>query len=165
MAFDAFIKIGDIKGESTDSKHIDWIEVLGYEHSAVQPSGGSQSGSGAFAAGRVELSRFKITKAIDLATPVIYNYCSMNTNIPEVEMQLCRATGNKEVYYRVILNDAKIAGITTKGIAKGAQSSPLPTETVEIGFSKIQWEYTATDHKTGVQGGVTSSEWDVTANA
>ncbi len=27
MAFDAFIKIGDIPGESTDDKHKDWIQI------------------------------------------------------------------------------------------------------------------------------------------
>ena len=28
MAFDAFIKIDGIDGESTDEKHSDWIEVI-----------------------------------------------------------------------------------------------------------------------------------------
>ncbi len=30
--FDAFSKIGDIKGESTDDHHRDWVEVLSYKH-------------------------------------------------------------------------------------------------------------------------------------
>jgi hypothetical protein len=31
-AFNAFVNFGDIKGESTDKDHKDWIEVLSYNH-------------------------------------------------------------------------------------------------------------------------------------
>ena len=30
MAFDAFVKIDGIEGESTDEKHAGWIEVISY---------------------------------------------------------------------------------------------------------------------------------------
>ena len=30
MAFDAFIKIDGIEGESTDGKHPEWIEILSF---------------------------------------------------------------------------------------------------------------------------------------
>ena len=31
-AFDSFLKVDDIQGESTDDKHKDWIGVLPYSH-------------------------------------------------------------------------------------------------------------------------------------
>ncbi|WMT71569.1 type VI secretion system tube protein Hcp [Bradyrhizobium sp. Ash2021] len=31
-AFNAFARFGDIKGESTDKDHKDWIEILSYNH-------------------------------------------------------------------------------------------------------------------------------------
>jgi len=31
-SFNAFVNFGDIKGESTDKDHKDWIEVLSYRH-------------------------------------------------------------------------------------------------------------------------------------
>ncbi len=37
MAFDAFLKIDGIPGESTDDKHKDWIEVLSYGVGIQQP--------------------------------------------------------------------------------------------------------------------------------
>ena len=37
MAYDAFLKIATIDGESTDSKHEKWIEVLSYSWGASQP--------------------------------------------------------------------------------------------------------------------------------
>jgi type VI protein secretion system component Hcp len=35
-AFNAFVNFGDIKGESTDKDHKDWIEILSYDHSVTQ---------------------------------------------------------------------------------------------------------------------------------
>ena len=46
MAFDAFLKIDGIPGESTDSKHKDWIEVLSYSTGITQPTSGSASTGG-----------------------------------------------------------------------------------------------------------------------
>ncbi len=45
MAVDMFLKIDGIPGESTDSKHKDWIEVLSYSFGASQPSAGAAWGS------------------------------------------------------------------------------------------------------------------------
>ena len=38
MAFNAFVNFGDIKGESTDKDHKDWIEVLSYSSPTTQPA-------------------------------------------------------------------------------------------------------------------------------
>ena len=34
-AYDAFLKIDGIAGESTDDKHKDWIEILSFNHSTT----------------------------------------------------------------------------------------------------------------------------------
>ena len=55
MAFDCFLKIEGVPGESTDDKHGDWIELLSYSHGVSQPSSGAQSSGGARSADPVEL--------------------------------------------------------------------------------------------------------------
>ena len=37
FAFDAFVHFGDIKGESTDKDHKDWIMILQYSHEVTTP--------------------------------------------------------------------------------------------------------------------------------
>ena len=37
MAFDTFMKVDGIPGESQDDKHKDWIELLSFSHSFTQP--------------------------------------------------------------------------------------------------------------------------------
>jgi polygalacturonase len=46
MAFDAFLKIDGIPGESTDDKHKDWIEILSYSFDIDQPSSATDSSAG-----------------------------------------------------------------------------------------------------------------------
>ena len=37
MAFNGFVNFGDIKGESTDKDHKDWVTILKYDHAVTQP--------------------------------------------------------------------------------------------------------------------------------
>ena len=53
MAFDTFLKISTIPGESTDDKHKDWIEILSFSTGLDQPASGSVSSGGARSAERV----------------------------------------------------------------------------------------------------------------
>ncbi len=53
MAMDIFAKLGDIKGESTDDKHKDEVEVLSYSWGVTNPvhigsGGGAGTGKATF---------------------------------------------------------------------------------------------------------------------
>ena len=37
MASDSYLQIDGLKGESTDSAHKDWIEILSHQHTITQP--------------------------------------------------------------------------------------------------------------------------------
>ncbi len=58
MAFDAFLKIDGIPGESTDDKHKDWIEILSFSHGLSQAATGSRSSGGAATAERCQPQGF-----------------------------------------------------------------------------------------------------------
>ena len=66
MAVGMFIKIGDIKGESTDAKHKDEIDVVAW-HWGVNQSAAPHVGSGA-GAGKVTVRELTISKRIDIAS-------------------------------------------------------------------------------------------------
>ncbi len=36
-AFDGFVNFGDIKGESTDKDHKDWVTILQFNHAVTAP--------------------------------------------------------------------------------------------------------------------------------
>src|SRR5512141_296981 len=72
MAFDAFLKIDGVPGESSDDKHKDWIEVLSYSWGVSQPSSGSASTAGGATAERANFSDFSVVKALDKASPKLF---------------------------------------------------------------------------------------------
>lgn len=162
MAFDAFIKIDSIPGESTDSAHTDWIEVLSFDSGVSQPSGGGASTGGARSGQRCDHRDFSLTKYLDKATPKLALHCCDGTHIPNIEFQLCRATGEKQLYMKVVMTDVLVSSASVGG--SSSSDHPLPTESISLNYGKIEWTYTETDHKTGKPKGDVASHWDVTQN-
>lgn len=55
MAVDAYLQIDSIKGESTDERHRDWLEVSNVIYAVNQPRAESLSTAGGHTSGRAEL--------------------------------------------------------------------------------------------------------------
>jgi type VI secretion system secreted protein Hcp len=162
MPFDAFLKIDGVPGESTDSKHKEWIEVLSYSHGLHQTGGGSNSSGGARSAGRTDHADFSIVKTLDKASPVLALTCSNGKHIPKVTMTLNRATGDKQEYMKYDMEDVLVTSVRPGGSSKGGDT--LPLEEVSFNYGKITWEYTETDHKTGKAGGKITKWWSTVEN-
>ena len=75
MAFDSFIKIDGIPGESTDEKHKEWIEILSFDHHIEQPASSTASSVGGATAERVNHGTFNIVHQLDKATPKLLEAC------------------------------------------------------------------------------------------
>jgi type VI secretion system secreted protein Hcp len=162
MAFDAFLKIDGIPGESTDDKHKDWIEVLSFSHGLSQPASGSVSSGGGRTAERCEHTAFTITKALDKATPKVALSCCSGNHIKEIKIELCRAGGDKQKYMEYKMSDVIVSSVNPGGSAQGGET--LPLESVSFNYGKIEWTYTETDHKTGKPKGNVAANWDLHAN-
>lgn len=162
MAFDAFLKVKDIPGESTDDKHKDWIEILGYRHGLEQPTSGSVSSGGSRTAERVDHDNFVVSKTLDKATPKLALACCNGTHIGEVTLALCRAGGDKQKYMEYKMSDVIVQSLHPSGSADGEDK--LPMEEVGFTYGKIEWTYTETDHATGKPKGDIKGSWDLHAN-
>ena len=162
MAFDCFLQIDGIQGESTDDAHTDWIELLSYSHGVSQPGGGARSTAGAGAPGRCEHSDFSVVKALDKASPKLALFCCSGKHIDKVTIELCRATGDKQKYMEYAMENVVISSVRPGGSAQGGDS--LPLEEVTFNYGKIEWVYTETDHATGKKKGDVKASWDLTTN-
>ncbi len=162
MAFDAFLKVSTVPGESTDDKHKDWIEILSYHTGASQPASGSSSTAGGRTAERVNISDFSVVKALDKASPKLFLACCNGEHIPEVTVELCRAGKDKQKYMQYKMSDVIVSSVRPGGAAQGGET--LPLEEVSFNFAKIEWVYTETDHSTGKPKGDVKSHWDLKAN-
>jgi type VI secretion system secreted protein Hcp len=159
---DAFLKIKGIDGESQDSKHKSWIEILSYSFNASQPSGGGRSGTGAPGGARVNMSDLVVTKQLDKTSPKIFLQVCNGKPIDEITLELCRATGDKQKYLEVKMTDVLISNWSHGHAGKGDDS--VPSETFSLNCGEIEWIYTATDQKTGKAAGDVKAKWSQVEN-
>jgi len=164
MAFNGFVKFGDdIKGESTDKDHKDWVTILKYDHGVAQPASVTQKSAGGRTAEEADHSPFSIVKLLDAATPKLYEACCKGTHIPEVTVELWRAGGDSPVKYMEFkLKEVLISGVTHNGDPAGEEQ--FPTETIQMTYGGIEWTYTKQD-ATGAAKGNVASKWSVTQGA
>jgi type VI secretion system secreted protein Hcp len=170
MAFDGFLKVDGVPGESTDDKHKDWIEVLSFSHGATQPSSATASSAGGGTTERVTFDDLTVSKHIDKASAKLHELCAGGKHIASVTLQLCRAGGDKLQYMEVKMEQVIISSVQAKGMAtslngnSAAAVDNLPTEEVSFNFGKIKWTYTQQKRADGSGGGNVSGGWDLTAN-
>lgn len=134
MASDIFAKIGDIKGESLDSKHKDEIEVLSFSW-GVTNTRGMAAGSGG-GEGKATFHDLDFVHHIDKASPVLMQACATGTHVKEATITHRKAGKDQQDYLIIKMNDIIITGVTD-GDASGQPGS----ETVSLAFAKIDLEY------------------------
>lgn len=160
MAFDAFIKIDGIDGESTDDKHQAWIEITSFSNGLTQSTSSTASSSGGASAERANFQNFSFTKQLDFASPALALACADGTHIDEIIIELCRAGTDKVKFMEYKLNNCIISGVSVQG----AGSGDLPTENVTIDFGKISWVYTQQKRQGGGAAGNRAAGWDLQKN-
>ncbi len=162
MAFDTFLKIDGIPGESKDEAHSDWIEVLSFNHGMTQPASAVASSAGGATSGRIDMGDFSVAKHLDKATPKLAEACCTGKHIPSVIVEVCRAGGSKVKYMEYKMTNAIVSSISAGGAANGGDE--VPVEQVSFNFGKIEWTYTQQKRSDGSGGGNVSAGWDLEKN-
>lgn len=162
MAFDAFLKIEGIPGESNDDKHKGWIEILSYNFSVTQRPSGSASTAGGASAERASFSDFSIVKALDKASPKLFEACATGRHIPTVVLELCRAGGDKLKYMEYKLSNVIISLNRPGGASHSGET--LPVEEIAFNYGKIELAYTQQNRGDGSGGGQIAAGWDLQTN-
>lgn len=161
MAFDAFLKISTIPGESKDDKYKDHIEILSYNHTVSQDGTGSHSRAGANTVGRVDHGDFHIVKHLDKASPKLNLACCNGEHLSNVTLFLCRASKDKKKYMEYKMSDVIVRSIRPGGSSQSANG--LPLEEVSFAYGKMEWTYTQIDPDGNSKGDVKAT-WDLHAN-
>jgi type VI secretion system secreted protein Hcp len=134
MASEIFAKIGDIKGESLDSKHKDEIEVLSFSWGVTNT--GAKGFGGGGGEGKATFHDLSFVHNIDKASPVLMQACATGTHVKEATITHRKAGKDQQDYLIIKMNDIIITGVTD-GDASGQGGS----ETVSLAFAKIDLEY------------------------
>jgi len=136
MVADMFLKIGDIKGESSDDKHGGEIDVLAWSWGLSQ-SGTTHTGTGG-GAGKVSVNDISVTKHCDKATPPLILACCNGKHYPEAKLTVRKAGENPLEYLKITMKDVLVTSYSTGGSGGGDRLS----ENINLNFAEFKVEYT-----------------------
>ena len=159
MASDIFAKIGDIKGESTDDKHKDEIDVMSYSWGVAQT--GTMAFGGGGGAGKAQFSDFSFTTNTSKASPSLFLACANGQHIKEATITVRKAGGDTkgQDYLILKLSDVLVSSYNTNGSSGGDR----PTESISMAYAKIEFTYKPQKPDGSLDAGVTAG-WDLKAN-
>ena len=159
MAVDMFIKIGDLKGESKDSKHGGEIDILAWSW-GLSNSGNAQTGGGG-GAGKANVHDISFTKWVDKSSPNLVQYCASGKHFPKADLVVRKAGDTPLEYLKLSFTDVLITSISTGG----SGGEDRLTENVTLNFAKFSVKYQPQAADGGPDGGEIEASWDIAANA
>jgi type VI secretion system secreted protein Hcp len=163
MATNIYLKIEtpDVKGESTDSKHADQIEVLGWSHSFNQPTSPVRSTAGGGTVERANHSDLTFTKYSDIASTDLLKHCWSGQHFGKMTFQQFRSGGieGEVEFITVELEDVVISNFSVS-----AGAGDLPVENISLAYGKATYKYDPADEKTGKKAGNKPVSHDLKTN-
>lgn len=135
MATDIFAKIGDIKGESLDSKHKDEVEVLSFSW-GLSNSSSMAPGSGS-AVGKATFQDLSFIHHVDKASPVLMQACATGAHMKEATITHRKAGKGQHEFLIVKMSDVIITGVAHGGSSTDSGYA----ESVSLAFAKVDLEY------------------------
>lgn len=166
MAFDAFLKIDGIDGESFSKGHEKWIELQSFSWGVSQAGAGAPGAAGGGGgAGKVSVRDFTFMKVTDSASPALFQKCCSGEHFKKATLT-CRkaggdAAGNVDAppgdfmtfdFFDVILSSYNEGGT----IATDAR----PLESVSFNFEKIQMSVASPPNSDGNSGPPATGGWN-----
>jgi type VI secretion system secreted protein Hcp len=161
---DFFLKIDGIQGESQDDKHKNEIHINSWSFGETN-SGTFSSGSGG-GAGKVKMEDFTFTKAVDSASPKLFQACASGEHIKNAVLTCRKAGKDAHEYLKVTFDNLLVAGFDTfSGSGEDTKAEHvIPYDRIKFNFAHIKVEYKA-QKPDGTAGGQTVGEWNLVKNS
>jgi type VI secretion system secreted protein Hcp len=157
MAQQLFLKLGDIKGESTDSKHEDEIDVLFWAWGMTQQV--IVSGGGGSSAGKVKFDALHFTHYVDAASPAIMLACAMGRHLNQATLTARKGSKKPREFLVIKLKDVIITSVQPTMDLDG----PATHEAVSLNFAQVDFQYFPRNGSGG-PGGAVKFAWDLVRN-
>lgn len=160
MAIDCFLRLdNNIKGESQDDKHKEWIDVLSWNWGMTQ-SGTTHAGMGG-GGGKVDVQDITLTKYVDAATHDLVKRCCSGEHIKSGELVVRKSGGVAPVdYLRIRFEEVMITSYMTGGVKDGLDRVQ---ETLTLNFRRFQTVYTL-QGADGTAGPESIAGWEIAEN-
>jgi len=159
MAFDVFLKLGDVKGGSTDAAHKDEIVVKEYSF-GVSNTGSVGSPGGGAGAGKASFSDLSFTAPVSAASPKLMLACASGAHYDTAVLTVRRSGAKSpQDFFRLTLKTVMVSSYQDAG----SSTDDVPTDSVTLAFAALKVDYLSPT-ASGAPGPSTSASWDRTKN-
>ena len=155
-AFDYFLKIDGIPGESMDAKHKGEIEVLSWSWGETQETAASPGGGAG--TGKVAMTDLQVSTQISKASPPLLLACASGKHIKSAVLTGRKAGKGQTEFLTFSLSDVLVSGYQT-----GGATAEAPLDSISLNFSKIEVTYKEQTAK-GSLGPAIRVGWDRKTN-
>jgi len=153
----AFVKYDGIDGESTDSQHNRWIDLLSVDWEAHKQGGGATGQSRRRGGAVVE--DMTLTMEFEKSSPILIGKMLSGEVIPKLEIELTATYGgSRATYLTYELTNVMITSFQIS--ASGNDAAGPPTIVIRNNFEEIKVTYTEFD-EAGSSKGNTEAEYKV----
>ncbi len=157
MAYDAFLKIDGIDGESTRKGFEKQIPILSFSWGGSNPSTIGVTGGGG--GGKGTLSSLNIMKKADSSSPKFFQKCMEGEHIKKAALTLNKSGGKSPIdFVKYELENIFVDSIQASG-SEGGDDSPM--ESISLAFGKLTYTYTP-QNPDGTKGAPVVGLWDIT---
>jgi type VI secretion system secreted protein Hcp len=132
---DYFIKFDGIKGESTDAKHKDEIDVESW--SWGETNVGTGPAGGGAGAGKVSMHDFHFVMGLNRASIDLMKACATGQHIKTATLSARKAGKGQQEYLTFKFYDVLVSSYQTGG----SEAALVPTDAVSFNFAKLEVEY------------------------
>lgn len=144
-----YMKIDGIDGDSKDSAHINWIELLDFSHGsvrAVQNGDSVTSGRGVF-------EPITIRHIVDKSTPKFQEACMKGSTVSTGQIDYCRTIASvQSVVYSIKLEGIKFVSAHVDVVEMDDEGFQV-VETVQLLVNKMTWGTMSVAMDSGCVGG------------
>ena len=133
MAVDYFWKLDGIKGESVDSNHKDWIQLMSFSWGATQVT--TVAGTGGSGAGKADLSDFSIMKHLDKASTPLLKALVSGSHIKTGNLEAVKAGAGGKPFLKADFKELFVTSI------QHSATDEIPRESVSFSYNEIKVEY------------------------
>ena len=160
MPSDNYLKLGDIKGESTAPDHEDSIEIMSFSvGTSINVTNRSTSGSPTD--GAPQPHDVAVTKSVDASSPLLYRACCQGQLIKEATISVNRTDGaGGQVEYLQI----KMTDVIISSFSQGGGGGSMPLDTISLNYGTINFTYVKTSGSDPSAQGNIAGGWNFEEN-
>ena len=127
MSATCYMKVSGIPGDSRESTHRDWIELLNYSNSVSAPD---ENGRPA------RYLDFSVNKYVDRTSPLLALACSEGWRLEEIQIETVGSDG-------ATIMDLKLldAMITSYNLSAGGDPSHPAYDSLCLRYASLEWRY------------------------